>query len=81
MKHFDLSRFWLTLKADNVLQWKTSLRLTLGMAFALTTIYIVNSLGGRLDNMGEYDIQYHYPKAKEFYLLKALMYLLANLKS
>ena len=55
MKHFDLSRFWLTLKTDNVLQWKTSLRLTLGMAFALTTIYIVNSLGGRLDNMGLYD--------------------------
>lgn len=56
MKHFDLSRFWLTLKADNVLQWKASLRLTLGMAFALTTIYIVNSLSV-LDNLGEYDIR------------------------
>lgn len=55
MKHFDLSRFWLTLKADNVLQWKTSLRLTLGMAFVLTTNYIVNSLS-RLDNLDEYHI-------------------------
>ena len=55
MKHFDLSRFWLTLKADNVLQWKTSLRLTLGMAFVLTTNYIINSLS-RLDNLSEYHI-------------------------
>lgn len=55
MKHFDLSRFWLTLKADNVLQWKTSLRLTLGMAFVLTANYIVNSLS-RLDNLDEYHI-------------------------
>lgn len=52
MKHFDLSRFWLTLKADNVLQWKASLRLTLGMAFALTTIYVVNSLTYS-DSLGE----------------------------
>lgn len=56
MIQFDLSRFWLTLKTDNVLQWKASLRLTLGMAFALTTIYIVNSLSV-LDNLGEYDIR------------------------
>lgn len=56
MKQFDLSRFWLTLKVDNVLQWKTSLRLTLGMAFALTTIYIVNSLS-LLDKLSEYHIR------------------------
>lgn len=52
MKQFDLSRFWLTLKTDNVLQWKASLRLTLGMAFALTTIYVVNSLTYS-DSLGE----------------------------
>lgn len=42
MKHFDLSRFWLTLKADNVLQWKTALKLTLSMAFGLMIIYTVS---------------------------------------
>ena len=52
MIQFDLSRFWLTLKTDNVLQWKASLRLTLGMAFALTTIYVVNSLTYS-DSLGE----------------------------
>ena len=42
MKHFDLSRFWLTMKADSVLQWKTALKLTLSMAFGLMIIYTVS---------------------------------------
>lgn len=58
MKQFDLSRFWLTLKADGALQWKDSLKLTASMVFALTLLFAINLLSIP-HGMGRYDVYQH----------------------